>query len=285
MTLTLREAKPADAEAAGRICYEAFKAISTRHGFAPDFPSAEAGIGVLTAAIAHPASYVVVAERDGRIIGSNVLAERDAIAGVGPITVAPDVQDSGAGRELMRHVLERARAHGFPGTRLVQAAFHGRSLSLYARLGFDAREPLSCMQGAPIARQVPGHVVRPATAADLEACNALCRSVHGHDRAVELSDAVERGSAQLVERDGRISGYTTLVGFFGHSVAEGDADLKALISAAPVFPGPGFLLPTRNAELLRWCLANGLRIVQPLTLMTLGLYEEPTGAYLPSILY
>jgi len=44
-------------------------------------------------------------------------------------------------------------------------------------------------------------------------------------------------------------------------------------------------LPTRNGELLRWCLANGLRIVQPNTLMTLGLYNEPRGAYLPSILY
>lgn len=45
------------------------------------------------------------------------------------------------------------------------------------------------------------------------------------------------------------------------------------------------LVPTRNAALFRWCLENGLRVVQPMTLMTIGLYNEPAGAYLPSILF
>ena len=89
----------------------------------------------------------------------------------------------------------------------------------------------------------------------------------------------------MVERDGRISGYATGIGFFGHAVGEGTEDLKALIGAAPAFPGPGFLLPTRNGALVRWCLENGLRVVQPMTLMSLGLYHEPTGAFLPSVLY
>lgn len=30
---------------------------------------------------------------------------------------------------------------------------------------------------------------------------------------------------------------------------------------------------------------NGLRVVQPMNLMTLGLYNEPAGAYLPSVLF
>jgi hypothetical protein len=62
-------------------------------------------------------------------------------------------------------------------------------------------------------------------------------------------------------------------------------DLKALIAAAPAFQGSGILVPTRNAGLFRWCLENGLRVVQPMTLMTVGLYNEPAGAYLPSILF
>jgi hypothetical protein len=49
--------------------------------------------------------------------------------------------------------------------------------------------------------------------------------------------------------------------------------------------GLGILVPARNADLLRWCLAQGLRIVQQSTLMTIGLYNEPAGAYLPSIVY
>jgi hypothetical protein len=89
----------------------------------------------------------------------------------------------------------------------------------------------------------------------------------------------------VVEYAGRITGYATMIGFFGHAVAEGNDDLKALIGAAPAFPGPGFLLPTRNSHMLRWCLAHGLRVVQPMTLMSTGLYNEPAGAWLPSILY
>ena len=76
-----------------------------------------------------------------------------------------------------------------------------------------------------------------------------------------------------------------MVGFFGHAVGENNEDVKALIGTATAFPGPGFLLPTRNSDLLRWCLENGLRVVQPLTLMSTGLYNEPAGAFLPSIIY
>jgi hypothetical protein len=78
---------------------------------------------------------------------------------------------------------------------------------------------------------------------------------------------------------------TTAVGFFGHAVGETSDGLKALIGAAAVFAGPGFLLPIRNWELFRWCLDNGLRVVEPMTLMSVGLYNEPVGAFLPSVLY
>jgi hypothetical protein len=35
--------------------------------------------------------------------------------------------------------------------------------------------------------------VRTAAEADLEACNQVCRQVHGHDRGGELQDAIARG--------------------------------------------------------------------------------------------
>jgi hypothetical protein len=54
---------------------------------------------------------------------------------------------------------------------------------------------------------------------------------------------------------------------------------------AEAFGGPGILVPTTNAELFRWCLERGLRVVRPMTLMTMGLYTTPQGAYLPSITY
>ena len=70
-----------------------------------------------------------------------------------------------------------------------------------------------------------------------------------------------------------------------HAVGETNEDLKALIGAAPTFAGPGFLLPTRNHYVFSWCLERGLRLIKQQTLMTIGLYNEPAGAYLPSILY
>ena len=96
---------------------------------------------------------------------------------------------------------------------------------------------------------------------------------------------MRQGSATVVERLGRITGYSTGIGWFNHAVAETNDDLKALIGAATGFLGPGFLVPSRNGELFRWCLSQGLRISTQATLMTIGLYNEPAGAYLPSILY
>lgn len=229
--------------------------------------------------------YCVVAESGGRVVGSNCLDERSLIAGIGPITVDPGTQNLGVGRKLMHAVMERARERNFAGMRLVQAAYHNRSLSLYSVLGFDVREPLSCMQGRPREKNVSGCAVRLAHSADLETCNALSRRVHGFDRSKELADAIQQQTASVVEREGRITGYATVLAFFGHATAESNVDLQALIASVETFGGSGILVPSRNSALLRWCLANGLKVIQPMTLMSVGLYNEPAGAWLPSVLF
>jgi GNAT superfamily N-acetyltransferase len=283
--LRLRAGRFEDAETCGSICYGAFKAIADQHNFPPDFPSPEIAVGLVASLLSRGDIYSVVAEVDGRVVGSNFLWENGAIAGVGPITIDPSAQNVAVGRRLMEEVLRRAKERNFAGVRLVQAAYHNRSLSLYTKLGFDVREPLSNLQGSAIEQQIPGYAVRSATEEDLDACNQMSLKVHGHHRGPELFEAISQGTANVVEHDGRITGYTTAVGFFGHTVGESNEELKALIGAAPEFPGPGFLLPTRNSEVLRWCLERGLRIVQPMTLMSVGLYNEPAGAFMPSVLY
>ncbi len=282
-TVTIRRATPEDAPACGQICYEAFQKINNDHNFPPDVPAPERGVGIMTMMFSHPGFYCVVAEADGRIAGSNCLDERDAIAGVGPITINPNIQNRGVGRKLMEAVLDRARERNFAGVRLVQAAFHNRSLSLYTTLGFDVREPLSVMQGPAIKKVYDGFAVRKAQPSDIEGCNKVALGVHGHHRGGELTDAIQQGTATVVERQGRVTGYASSLAFFGHTVAETNADLQAIIAASDTFDGPGILVPSRNAELFRWCLANGLRVVQPMTLMSLGLYNEPKGAFLSSV--
>lgn len=283
--LTLRPGKPEDAAELGRICYEAFASIADAHNFPRDFPSAEVATGLMSMVLSHPSVYSVVAEEPGKVLGSNFLWIGDSIAGVGPITVDPKVQNGNIGRRLMEDVIRHAEQKGSASIRLVQAAYHNRSLALYTKLGFDTVEPLSTIQGSPLDIRVEGYSVRNATPADLPAIDDLAYRVHGHTRHNEVAGAIEQGTARIVEHDNRVTGYTTGVGFFGHTVGESNNELKALIGSAEEFSGPGFLLPTRNNELMRWCLENGLRIVQPLTLMSRGVYQEPRGAFLPSILF
>ncbi|HEY6490326.1 MAG: GNAT family N-acetyltransferase [Terracidiphilus sp.] len=283
--IAVRRALPEDSARCGEICFRAFSAINAEHNFPCDFPSVEMATDAITAIFSTPGLYCVVAETEGGVIGSNCLDERGPIHGVGPITIDPEIQNRGVGRILMRALMDRSREDGAVGIRLVQAAFHNRSLSLYTLLGFDVREPLSCLQGRIRAQTIPGCIVRPATLDDLEACNAVARRVHGFERSADLSAAVTRGTARVVERSGRITGYTTHLGFYGHSTAETNVDLQALIAAAESLAGPGILVPSRNAALFRWCIENGLRVVQPMTLMSTGLYNEPAGASLPSILF
>lgn len=285
MTHTIRTASPEDAHACGRICFEAFAALGDAHAFPRDFPSAEVAAGLLGGLIDHPGFHAVVAERDGRIIGSNFLDERAAVVGIGPISVDPATQNSGVGRTLMQAVIDRGHARGAPGIRLLQAGYHTRSLALYTAMGFHTREMLTLLQGSPLQQRIPGYDVRPATAADTDACAALCRDVHGFDRTGELTDAIAQNHAMVVEHLGRITGYTSGIAFFAHTVCRTNRDLMALIAAAPAFGGPGFLLPARNLEVFSWCLANRLRVVMPMTLMTIGLYNEPAGAWMPSVLF
>src|ERR1700733_12267404 len=283
--MNIRDASKADSQMCGGILYDAFRDPAERHNFPPDFPSAEAATGLASMLIGTPGFYGVVAEDAGRIVGSNFMDERSPIFGIGPISVTPGEQNRAIGRRLMDAALDRAAAQGAVGIRLVQAGYHNRSLCLYTKLGFTTREPLSLLQGSKLNVKFVGYDVRPAEEGDVEGCNKLCREVHGFDRDRELRDAIRARSASVVEHLEEITGYATAIGFLAHAVAPTNQDLKALIGAATAFPGPGFLLPTRNHEVFEWCLSCELKLIFQMTLMTTGLYNEPAGAYLPSILY
>lgn len=282
--INYRPAAASDVERLGTIAYEAFYKVSTDHNFPPDLPTPEIGIGLAKMMIGREDIFSVVAE-NGKILGSNFLWEADEIDGVGPITVDPAEQNSSIGRELMERVIKRSADNSKAGIRLVQAAYHNRSLALYTKLGFDVVEPLSAINGTPFTAAIDGRTVRPLNANDVEAANKLCIAAHGVSRKNEIAGAAQGGDGIVVENEGKLSGYATLLGFFGHAVTQSNDDLKALIGSGREIAGPGFLLPTRNGEVLRWCFENGLRIVMPLSLMSKGYYQTPRSPFLPSILY
>jgi predicted N-acetyltransferase YhbS len=289
MNIQIREMREADVERCGGICYAAFKEIAERHNFRPDFPTAEAAIELTQAFFSSPDVFSVVAERDGEVVGSNHLWEYDAIRAVGPITVDPNAQAKGAGRLLMEAVIERGKQKSSAGVRLVQDSFNSTSLSLYASLGFEVREPLALMEGQLEGDVPPDVTVRALKAEDYASCAELCRVVHGFDRVNELKHTPPFLTSFVVIRDGRITGYASAPQFWAlnHAVAETKSDMCALLTGASnLLGGPiSFLLPTRQSILFRWCLQKGLRVLKPMTLMTTGAYQEPRSYYLPSVGY
>jgi predicted N-acetyltransferase YhbS len=287
-TFTLRTPTSADIDDCGRIIHDAFRSIAEQHGFPPDFPSVASAVRTARAMIAHPRVYGAVTEQDGSIIGSAFMSERDPVRGVGPVTVDPAVQARGAGRAMMEALLERA--HGAVSVRLVQDAFNTTSMPLYASLGFEVKEPLALLSGTPSGALPAEAEVRALAPDDLDACTDLCERVHGVPRTAEVQDALAASRAFApftVRREGRVTAYTTSASMRGFGVAETDEDMAALLFGVAAATGQAMMviLPTRQAELFRWCLRSGLRVVKPMTLMTIGAYQDPRGAWFPSVIY
>jgi predicted N-acetyltransferase YhbS len=288
MSIKIRPTTPADAEICGQILYQAFCGIADRHNFPHDFVSVEQARGfaqMLT--MGNPAIYGIVAESEGKFVGSNFLWEQNEIAGVGPITVDPNAQAKGVGRLLMQGVIERGK--DAPGIRLVQDAFNTASMSLYASLGFDIKEPLVLIEGA-ISGDLPATVeVRPIAEEDYAACDELCVKIHGFSRGAELRATAQMMPAFVVRRDDKIVGYASAPNFWqlNHAVAETDEDMFALLTGAANQTAQPlvFLLPTRQGDLFRWCLEKGMKVVKPMSLMSMGAYQEPRGSFLTSVLY
>lgn len=284
MTITIREIKEADISDSGQIMYDAFTAIASQHNFSPDFPGSDVTKGILESLNGAPIYDGFIAEEDGKILGSIFVCRGSIVGGISIITVDPAVQNNSVGRALMDLGMKHLHDQGHVRQQLIQAAYHNRSLCLYTKLGFTACDMLSHMIGDSFDIEIPGRVVRPATMADMEDCNAICYHVHGFERAAELGGAIHMEIASVVELDGEISGYNTGAGFVGHGVGRTNDDVKAMICANYGNAGRGIMIPTANGELFRWCLDNGLRLNQQLTLMDTAPTGPANGAYWPNIL-
>ncbi len=113
---------------------------------------------------------------------------------------------------------------------LLQTAYHYRSLALYASPWFQIGATISTMLSEPIRDDILGRIVRPAVELDVETCDAICEAVPGHDRDSEVRDSTKQGTAKVVVHGERITGYTTGMSFYNHSVGLTSDDLKALIA-------------------------------------------------------
>ena len=285
MDARLRPIATADIDACARVMYEAFRSIADPHGFTPPFTSVEGATNVVKMLVDSSAGHGIVAEEDGRVVGAVFVAEGDPIRAIALIGVDPRRQGRGIGRQLMRAALDRVR--DAPGVRLIQEAFNAASLSLYASLGFEVKEPLALVKGKLSVD--PTLALRRLTAGDLPACAALYAHVHGVERTADLRDALKAFAPFAAVRDGRVVAYTYRMygGGLAWGVAETEDDMKALLAGiGKTIPEPlSFLVPVRQASFFQWCLGSGLRVEKPMTLMARGWYQEPRGPWFPSGFY
>jgi GNAT superfamily N-acetyltransferase len=284
LALELVPAKPEHVDEMGRKCYEAFKDIHDRHGFPPDFPSVAFARMVMGGLVQREDCYVVAAMENLQPAGSNGLLIPDEVGGVGPVSVEVPAQGRGIGRALMRDVLAHAERSGIEMVRLMQDSFNMGSLSLYASLGFDTKEPVAMMQPAP--QPCPDGSVRPVMESDLPAIEELSRRIYKVNRRNEVASLMHPPFRPLLrERHGHVSGYFVL-GMPGHGVAESEEDLLMLVGEAATGVPAEFarcFCPLAEGELYRKLLVAGGRAIKVMNLMTLGPYEPPDGVWMPSV--
>ncbi|GJL77831.1 MAG: N-acetyltransferase [Nitrospinaceae bacterium] len=288
MKIEIRQATPADAETCGRIIYESFKGVSDRHGFPCDFPSVKTATQITSMFIMNGSVFSLVAEMDGSVVGCNFLHEGHPIRSVGPLAVDPDLQNRGIGRLLMGKTMDRAK--NSMGIRLIQETSNTEAISLYTSLGFDVKDSLLLIEGKPknpVFTQ--GFNVKPLTIREVKRCAKICAEVFGFERTQEIETAVKYFSPFGVIRGNDLTAYASSMTsrMTNHCVAKTDEDMKALILGIGKLTSESFsfLLPVRHSDLFRWCLKEGFRVLKPLTIMSLGHYDEPQGVYFPSAVF
>ena len=268
----------------GDICHRAFSALHDRFGVDRDVPDPEVGQMILSQTVKRPDYTGVMAVLDGRIVGSNFLTFADEVAGVGPITVEPELQAKGIGRALMQWAVDEAQRRGIRETRLFQETLNTTSLSLYTSLGFDWRDSAALMQAAPAASADPD--VRPIERDDLEAIAALSTAAYGFSRAGDAAQLIEwkvPGFIKVMDGEPKAYLFATL---FGHAGAVSDHDLLSLAAQAALHLPPPlarFICPMARPGLFRSALSHGHRTVKMLSYMSLGAFTAPRGPHFPSI--
>lgn len=278
--------RPAEREDSARLAsdwYAAFSGATDAHGFPRDFQSIDHASEVVDMLLDIPSVYSFVAEFDREPVGGAFLWQGEEVAGIGPVFVRPDVQGGNVGRHLMEAVIRQSDRLKHRSTRLTQSSYNGASMALYAKLGFEVKEPLVAMQGERLNIKLPGYTVRQAYMDDLDAMDRLCQQVHGHRRTAEIAMGIGQETARVCEVLDTVVGYTTQTSFMGHTVGMSNEAIYAILGAAEKLSG--VKIPVRNAELFRWCLDQGMKITGPSTLMVRGWYQEPKGAFLPSVLF
>jgi predicted N-acetyltransferase YhbS len=195
-------------------------------------PAAEVMVGggwgdrrrFLRFALEDPAMVPLVAEIEGKVVGTGVATVNGAVGWVGLIFVDEGLRGRGIGTALTEAVMAELAAAGCSSFVLLASPL-GRPI--YERLGFTAEMDYRVIAapGLGRARPVSGGTrptlarLRPYTSADLPAITDLDRAATGEDRRHLLLAVVDPASTVVaIGPDGRIVGYEARASWGGHPV-------------------------------------------------------------------
>jgi GNAT superfamily N-acetyltransferase len=124
----------------------------------------------------HVASFG--ATLDGKLVGSGFATNWGSVGFVGPITVHPDLQESGIGRALLDKTIGQFDLWGTRLVGLFTFAHSAKHVALYQKYGFHARF-LTAIMSAPVKRENAASWSRFSTLDEAQQQAALgsCRNV------------------------------------------------------------------------------------------------------------
>ncbi|MDR3511871.1 MAG: GNAT family N-acetyltransferase [Caulobacteraceae bacterium] len=153
--VTVRDARPDDAEAINQVALAAFAQYRDRYD---DWPRFSRGLGAMST-LARTAA-LLVAERDGAVVGAvGYVAPHapkpDFFEPARPVirmlVVDPAARGAGAGRRLTEACVEMARRDGAPVIALHTSPIQSVALAMYLRMGFEHRYPVEPIFGVAYA--------------------------------------------------------------------------------------------------------------------------------------
>jgi GNAT superfamily N-acetyltransferase len=239
-------------------------------------------------------------EQRGRLMGSCFYHPRETHVALGIMNVHPAYFGRGVASHLLRDVIGIAAVQRKP-VRLVSSAMNLDSFSLYSRAGFVPRAVFADMMVPP--ERVAGiecaelHRVRPATTMDVPFIVQLEASVSGIRRELDWRFFIENRQGiwhtfVFEGANGAIEGVLGSVHHPGsHMVGPGvmrHAGAAAALVAAQLKHhagrSPVFLVPLKEAELVRTLYEWGAKNVELHFLQVLGSSQELNGVMMPTFM-
>ena len=287
----VRAMQSQDVDRVAAIFRVAFNEMYGRRGYGPVVTDVSVGAAIARTYLEHDREHCLVVLRGERVVGSGFLHVRGGTGGVGPITIDPGHQSSGAGRVLMEEICRRADQAGVRSLRLIQDAFNEVSFALYGRLGFVSREVLA--RGSFRARpNLPARAsVRRATRTDLARIVELEREVLGLERPKDY-EFLFRTAEIIVADDSGLQGSLTRlvrgrVAVIGPAIARDLPTILGLAAAAthdlPTRSEVRLLLPAGRGDLLSAAYQAGFQVHSLCTYMVRGSFTPFSGYYVPTL--